>query len=389
MKSQCSRALVCAFFLSGVIGIVTRAVGQETPPAPQQAGSPHMQLSAQEWNFGQMWQGPPLVFELTIKNVGDAALIISDVKPSCGCTVVTKPKSPLAPGESDVMTISYDSRKQQGAVSKTVTITTNDPVQPSFVFKIEGSVLPLFTAKPSQSLTFGALYPDSHETRSVEITNNYPEKMALKVKEGQNFAAYNVELKELEPGMRYELTATTRPPLSRGMVRAQVQLLTGFEKYPEIMIDVGASVQPLVRVSPDKLYLPRTSVSEMRYPLCVTHAPHYPVKVLSAKATPDAVKVEVRETPPANGQAQQHQYEILVVLPPGDRIPEGVQPSIVITTDAKDPAYQTIEVPIQITTPASRPATQPQGGALRPSDGTVNPPAGEHSPTASASPGKR
>ena len=78
-------------------------------------------------------------FEFT--NTGNAPLIISNAKGSCGCTVPSWPKEPLAPGATAVITVKYDT-KRPGAINKSVTITSNAVDTPTKVFRIKGNVKP-------------------------------------------------------------------------------------------------------------------------------------------------------------------------------------------------------------------------------------------------------
>lgn len=61
------------------------------------------------------------VFEFT--NTGDAPLIITDVKSSCGCTVPQKPKEPIMPGKTGEIQVKYN--MNPGAINKTVTVESN------------------------------------------------------------------------------------------------------------------------------------------------------------------------------------------------------------------------------------------------------------------------
>jgi hypothetical protein len=80
-------------------------------------------------------------FEFT--NEGNEALIISNAKGSCGCTVPKYPQEPIAPGASGVITVKYDT-KRAGAINKSVTITSNAVnVEGGIVtVRIKGEVLP-------------------------------------------------------------------------------------------------------------------------------------------------------------------------------------------------------------------------------------------------------
>lgn len=76
------------------------------------------------------------VFEFT--NTGDAPLIITDVKSSCGCTVPKKPNGPIAPGASSTIEVKYDTNRV-GPIRKTITVTSNAS-EPMVALKIKGEV---------------------------------------------------------------------------------------------------------------------------------------------------------------------------------------------------------------------------------------------------------
>lgn len=79
------------------------------------------------------------VFEFT--NTGDAPLIIKEVKSTCGCTVPSWPKEPIAPGKSGKIEVKYN--MNPGPIRKTITIQSNatnyaDGVVP---LKLKGEVV--------------------------------------------------------------------------------------------------------------------------------------------------------------------------------------------------------------------------------------------------------
>ena len=77
-------------------------------------------------------------FEFT--NNGTKPLIITNTQGSCGCTVPTTPKEPIAPGARGVIGVKY-ATDRVGPFSKTVTVTSNAEGQPSKVLTIKGTVL--------------------------------------------------------------------------------------------------------------------------------------------------------------------------------------------------------------------------------------------------------
>ena len=337
------------------IAVCQLATGQDQKPAPtaqpaQAASAPRVDVSVREWDFGEAWQGQPLKRDIVIKNVGDAPLTLS-VRTSCGCTAPTRPKSPLAPGESDTMTISYSSDTRLGKANHTVTVMTNDPTATSIPIRVLGNVKPLCEISPQDGLYFGQLFENAKEARTVEIKNRYTEPILLKLKEGQDFGPFTVELKEVEAGQRYALTAKTKPPLKVTRFMKNVVLLMGLELVPEVKTRVHVTVQPPVSVSPHKLLLPKKSVSTLRRFVKVTHAPDHPIKVTGVRPSHAAIKVEVGEMQPDRLRPGVSSCKIVVVLPPGDMIPDGAKPFLEIETTSKDSRYAKIILPIRVIKP--------------------------------------
>ena len=77
------------------------------------------------------------VFEFT--NTGNAPLIISNVKSTCGCTVPKKPDGPIMPGETGEIEVKYDTNRVN-PIRKTITVTSNAD-RPTVALKIKGLVV--------------------------------------------------------------------------------------------------------------------------------------------------------------------------------------------------------------------------------------------------------
>mgnify|MGYP001450785850 FL=1 len=77
------------------------------------------------------------VFEFT--NIGDAPLVITKVKSTCGCTVPSWPKEPVMPGETGQIEVKYDTKRLDVFI-KTILVTSNAQ-RPSIALKIKGNVI--------------------------------------------------------------------------------------------------------------------------------------------------------------------------------------------------------------------------------------------------------
>ena len=77
-------------------------------------------------------------FEFT--NTGDAPLVLNNASSSCGCTVPSWTKEPIAPGGKGSIKVSYSAAGRPGAISKSVTVTSN-ATTPSVSLRIAGEVI--------------------------------------------------------------------------------------------------------------------------------------------------------------------------------------------------------------------------------------------------------
>ena len=90
-------------------------------------------------NYGTIDKGANGVRDFVFTNTGNAPLIISNVKSTCGCTIPKKPEKPILPGESDKIQVKYDT-KRIGFIRKSISVTSNAS-NPSVVLKITGQVI--------------------------------------------------------------------------------------------------------------------------------------------------------------------------------------------------------------------------------------------------------
>lgn len=101
---------------------------------------PVMSFEKSEHDFGTIEQGTPQETAFKFTNTGNAPLIITDAKSSCGCTVPNPPKDPIAPGESSELIVKFNG-SGQNQVTKTITVTANTE-KGSEVLRIKAFVNP-------------------------------------------------------------------------------------------------------------------------------------------------------------------------------------------------------------------------------------------------------
>ncbi len=83
--------------------------------------------------------------EFVFTNNGNKPLIITNALGSCGCTVPTYSKEPIAPGAKGVISVKYDTARAGQPFTKTVTVMSNATGMPSKVLTIKGTIMPVTT----------------------------------------------------------------------------------------------------------------------------------------------------------------------------------------------------------------------------------------------------
>ena len=102
--------------------------------------TPNIEMLETSFDFGEIQQGESVTHEFIIKNSGDAELIITAAKGSCGCTVPEWPKSPISEGEEAVIKVTFNSAGKSGKQNKTVTLVSNS-ITNTKVITINGNVI--------------------------------------------------------------------------------------------------------------------------------------------------------------------------------------------------------------------------------------------------------
>ncbi|MDE0560136.1 DUF1573 domain-containing protein [Algoriphagus sp. NF] len=82
-------------------------------------------------DFGDIVQGQKVSHTFELTNTGESPLVISNVAATCGCTVPSWPKEPIAPGASAEIQVSFNSAGKMGKQNSVVRIYSNasEPIE--------------------------------------------------------------------------------------------------------------------------------------------------------------------------------------------------------------------------------------------------------------------
>jgi hypothetical protein len=90
-------------------------------------------------DFGDLEKGKPVTHAFTFTNTSKETILITNVKPSCGCTAANYTKTPIKPGGKGSVEATYNAATP-GNFQKTITVTTNQEGAAPKVLIIKGNV---------------------------------------------------------------------------------------------------------------------------------------------------------------------------------------------------------------------------------------------------------
>jgi hypothetical protein len=352
-----ARGLIAALACSIAFAQQTAPPSQPVTSPPTTGPSGKLELSPTEFRFGETWQGFPAEREFTVKNVGVGPLTVQVIS-SCGCTVVTAPKSPLEPGESSTFKIGYQT-SNLGTADRRVTVTTSDPNRSQVGIPVQGTVKPLYEIKPGEHIIFDELDSDSHASGSIRIESKYPGGMSLKMMPGQEEerGPFDVQLTEVEPGHVFDVSAATKPPLPVGRSLGTVNIETGLPNVAPIQVRLFATVPPRVSVQPDRLFVTRQFTQPMQQTLRLVYRQNEPVEVTGVQCDLANVTWEIlAPSPPPEGSRMAFR-EIRVTVPGFAELP-ATGGKLDIHTDAGG-EYEKLTVSIERRLPKPRRLPRP------------------------------
>ena len=99
-----------------------------------------IQFKEETIDYGKISRGSDGVRIFEFTNTGDAPLVITNVRSSCGCTIPKKPEEPILPGQTGQIEVKYDTNRAAGPFRKAITVSSNAN-SPTKILKIKGELI--------------------------------------------------------------------------------------------------------------------------------------------------------------------------------------------------------------------------------------------------------
>ena len=268
-------------------------------------------------DFGIVNKGQRVTHEFQVRNAGDTVLEITEVRPSCGCTVAEYDKT-IEPGQIGKITATVDTRNFKGGIAKSVRVFTNDADNPQIDLVIKANVRSQVEVDPGYA-RFVAVYGEPQKTSVQSVwSDEHRDLEILKAESPYRFV--KVGYREAEEGERLrgvkgrqwqiEVELDKNAPV--GPMADFIVLTTDHPKLKTMRIPISGFVRPVMSVTPRIADFGRRQLTEPQTAsLEIRNLSGNAVKL--AEITTDVNGLEAEIEPLEDGRL----YKILLTLQPG------------------------------------------------------------------------
>jgi hypothetical protein len=275
-----------------VAGLEAQAA-KSKPPAPKAlAAAPKMQISPETKDAGTVAKGQVVDAVFVVKNTGGSDLIISDARPSCGCTVASFDKI-IKPGGEGKIQSSVDTKSFSGPISKSVLVVSNDPDRPQVNLFIKALVKPYVDVLPQAFVRFSVIKGDNagQDVLLVSEEKGFRPTIAETSQPYVKAEVLPAGDKDKIPGRagdQYKVRINVLPDAPEGLLNAPIRVATGVSQQPTIEIPVSGIVRPRVSVTPVTVNFGNFTAGKdpiTRNIIVTNNKPAVPVKVTRAEVS--------------------------------------------------------------------------------------------------------
>jgi hypothetical protein len=250
--------------------------------------------------------------EFVFTNEGNGPLEIVAVKPSCGCTTAGDYEKIIAPGGKGKIPLRVATNNFSGFINKTATVITNmAPPDSTVTLAVKGDVWEPLACVP-KTIGFGRIAVQDPQSiasvQKVTIGNNSTTPAKLTNVRCTN-PSFKGEIKELEPGKKFEFRAMLVPPFQGGVINGTYEMDTGVPEMPKLELPVSVYLAAELEVFPSRLPLPATRNADLQRRFSIVNNSQKPVKLDNVVCSNPALKARIQEVRP--GMA----YTLLVDIP--------------------------------------------------------------------------
>jgi hypothetical protein len=319
--------------------------GQAAKAQAPAVSAPKIEVTQETKDVGTVAKGQVIKTDFVVKNVGGTDLIISDARPSCGCTVSSFDKI-IKPGQEGKIHSEVDTKSFSGPISKSVTVVSNDAERPQLNLFIKALVKPYVDVLPQAYVRFSMVKGDAANQDVILLSEEKGFKPTVK-EVSQPYVKAEIAPagdKDKVPGRtgeQYKMRINVSEQAPDGLLNAPIVIATGVAQQPTIEIPVSGIVRPRLSVTPVLVNFGNFTAGKdaiTRNVVVTNNKPGQPIKVTKAEVSVPGFMTDIVPT--------QEGVSYTVVVKASDKVKKGPLDGMVrLFTDDKDRGV--IELPLK------------------------------------------
>jgi hypothetical protein len=300
---------------------------------------PKIQFAATVFDFERIVGGQMARHDFYFTNTGGSLLRISSVNTSCGCTTAGEWSREVPPGGVGMIPLQFNSGGFSGAVTKTATVSCNDPVTPSTTLQFKATVWRPVEVAPTVAMLSVNSELVSNATAVVRVTNHATEPLEVFDPVSSN-PQFTAEIRTNTPGRLFEVVVRSVPPLNIANPHGVITVRTSSTNTSTLAINAMCVVQPPVLINPPRVIIPEAEfTSNWTARVNIRNGMVRPLKLTAPAVNVPGATVSLREL------EADRAYELTVVVPPSAR---NTQLTAELTVQSNFADYETVRVPIVV-----------------------------------------
>lgn len=276
MKLQ--RSILALSGLTLMCGITTSANAQaldreDLAPANPSVISPSVEgkgllvFASKTQDTGEILDTDEAKVSFLFRNTGAGPLTITQVKPSCGCTVPELAKKTYMPGEQGTLDVTFDPKGKRGGIARNITIFTDSDSTPTETIVLRSLVKPVVISEPL-ILPFDAATKGETTFKEFKIFGRIDDFKVTRVTidDTETFGVEIIDGGDVEQDgetLKLQLIRVTlKPGAKPDNHRAQLTVRTNDERKSIFSLTTVARVLGDLKMDPVRVTMGRLTVGE-------------------------------------------------------------------------------------------------------------------------------
>ncbi len=222
-----------------------------------------------KYDFGKIYQGKKVEHEFVIENKGASTLNVMSVQPSCGCTTAPISQNVVEPGKTATIKAIFDSSRFEGAVHKTITVSSNDPNHPALTLELTGMIVKMYEAIPP-FINFQRIKKNSSFETQITVQGNEGRKPNITSVSFDNDLPFEATFAKKPDSEDYIITVKLKSGIEPRFASGSLIIALQDADLPKLQIPVNGQITGDISVFPPKITFGTVKPKDMLKKILIT-----------------------------------------------------------------------------------------------------------------------